>query len=206
MSEPTFPAGWHADPHGRHELRYWDGCAWSDHVANAGQTSIDRSSPANTPVTVDDPTSGSSPRREAAVMMGCGGAVMVATALPWVTSHAGDLSALDVRSFGLFVAALGGVMALYGWSAWKSSRVRATGWAITATVTLALTTIIGAQLIELFGNVTLDLTGAQAGVGLHLTVLAWVVAIWPLVALGQHQHRSKAHRVQPAMNPVVAVA
>jgi Protein of unknown function (DUF2510) len=35
------PAGWHADPHGRHELRYWDGSAWSEHVSNHGATSTD---------------------------------------------------------------------------------------------------------------------------------------------------------------------
>ncbi|MCB9379726.1 MAG: DUF2510 domain-containing protein [Acidimicrobiaceae bacterium] len=30
-------AGWFADPHGRHELRYWDGGAWTDWVADAGE-------------------------------------------------------------------------------------------------------------------------------------------------------------------------
>ncbi|MGB0113626.1 MAG: phospholipid scramblase-related protein [Ilumatobacteraceae bacterium] len=35
------PAGWHPDPHGRHELRYWDGSKWSDHVSNGGVTSKD---------------------------------------------------------------------------------------------------------------------------------------------------------------------
>lgn len=35
------PAGWHADPHGRHELRYWDGSKWSDHVSDAGVTAKD---------------------------------------------------------------------------------------------------------------------------------------------------------------------
>jgi uncharacterized protein YxjI len=39
------PAGWHADPHGRHQLRYWDGAKWSDHVSNDGVTATDPSSP-----------------------------------------------------------------------------------------------------------------------------------------------------------------
>ncbi len=26
------PAGWFDDPHGKHDLRYWDGSAWSEHV------------------------------------------------------------------------------------------------------------------------------------------------------------------------------
>ena len=34
-------AGWQADPFGRHELRYHDGSAWTEHVSDAGATSID---------------------------------------------------------------------------------------------------------------------------------------------------------------------
>ena len=35
------PAAWYADPLGRHEYRYWDGAAWTHHVADSGQTSVD---------------------------------------------------------------------------------------------------------------------------------------------------------------------
>jgi hypothetical protein len=35
------PAGWHPDPRGRHELRYWDGTQWTDHVADDGAMSTD---------------------------------------------------------------------------------------------------------------------------------------------------------------------
>jgi hypothetical protein len=38
---PPPPAGWHPDPTGRHELRYWDGAAWSSHVSDAGVTASD---------------------------------------------------------------------------------------------------------------------------------------------------------------------
>ena len=34
-------ADWYPDPRGGHELRYWDGTAWTDHVADGGQTSVD---------------------------------------------------------------------------------------------------------------------------------------------------------------------
>jgi hypothetical protein len=34
-------ADWYPDPHGGHELRYWDGTAWTDHVADGGRTSVD---------------------------------------------------------------------------------------------------------------------------------------------------------------------
>ncbi len=41
MSQPNDRAGWHPDPTGHHEHRYFDGAAWTDHVADAGRTSQD---------------------------------------------------------------------------------------------------------------------------------------------------------------------
>ena len=38
---PAVPANWYADPSGRFELRYWDGSAWTEHVARAGQQYTD---------------------------------------------------------------------------------------------------------------------------------------------------------------------
>jgi cell division protein FtsB len=37
----TTPAGWHPDPTGRHEHRYWDGTKWTDHVGDAGVSATD---------------------------------------------------------------------------------------------------------------------------------------------------------------------
>lgn len=34
------PAGWFEDPDGRHQYRFWDGTAWTDHVADDGQQSL----------------------------------------------------------------------------------------------------------------------------------------------------------------------
>ena len=34
-------AGWHPDPSGRHELRYWDGAQWREDVSDHGQSSKD---------------------------------------------------------------------------------------------------------------------------------------------------------------------
>jgi hypothetical protein len=41
QSTPSVPAGWYADPSGRYELRYWDGDAWTEHVARGGQQFTD---------------------------------------------------------------------------------------------------------------------------------------------------------------------
>jgi len=40
-STASTPAGWYADPSHRYELRYWDGTAWTEHVARGGQQYTD---------------------------------------------------------------------------------------------------------------------------------------------------------------------
>lgn len=40
-SAAASPAAWHPDPHQRHELRYWDGTRWTEHVSSNGATSTD---------------------------------------------------------------------------------------------------------------------------------------------------------------------
>ena len=35
------PAGWFPDSVGRHEYRYWDGSAWTDHVSDGGEQGLD---------------------------------------------------------------------------------------------------------------------------------------------------------------------
>jgi len=37
------PAGWFADPAGRHDVRYWDGARWTVHVRDQGVASVDPS-------------------------------------------------------------------------------------------------------------------------------------------------------------------
>ena len=38
---PATPADWYPDPFGRHELRYWDGSQWTEHVSSHGKQSTD---------------------------------------------------------------------------------------------------------------------------------------------------------------------
>lgn len=47
MSEHA--ADWYPDPTHRHELRYWDGAAWTDHVSDQGVTGTDPVDQAGTP-------------------------------------------------------------------------------------------------------------------------------------------------------------
>jgi uncharacterized protein (AIM24 family) len=39
-------AAWHPDPTGRHELRYWDGTQWTDHVSDNGVQTVSPLEPA----------------------------------------------------------------------------------------------------------------------------------------------------------------
>jgi hypothetical protein len=38
---PTAGAGWLPDPSSRHELRYWNGARWTEHVNDSGAPSLD---------------------------------------------------------------------------------------------------------------------------------------------------------------------
>lgn len=38
---PAGPPGWHADPSGRHQFRYWDGSDWTEHVLDSGVAAED---------------------------------------------------------------------------------------------------------------------------------------------------------------------
>jgi uncharacterized protein YxjI len=41
MTQSTTPAGWYADPSGRHEKRFFDGQQWTEHIASHGRQGID---------------------------------------------------------------------------------------------------------------------------------------------------------------------
>ncbi|MCL2779985.1 MAG: DUF2510 domain-containing protein [Actinomycetia bacterium] len=50
------PAAWYADPFGRHELRYFDGTQWTEHVSSHGRQSTDPPTGASHVPTVDRAT------------------------------------------------------------------------------------------------------------------------------------------------------
>jgi uncharacterized protein DUF2510 len=41
QSQPQKLAGWHPDPYGRHQSRYFDGYVWTNHVASYGIQSLE---------------------------------------------------------------------------------------------------------------------------------------------------------------------
>lgn len=62
MSDPGTQAGqaagWHSDPSGRHQLRYWDGQSWTDQVSDNGVSSTDAMAAAPSPVRYGYPAPG----------------------------------------------------------------------------------------------------------------------------------------------------
>ena len=56
MSEGApHPADWYPDPSGRHELRYYDGTQWTEHVSSGGRQSVDPLTPGVVPVAGSNP-------------------------------------------------------------------------------------------------------------------------------------------------------
>lgn len=54
------PPGWHNDPFGRFQHRYWDGARWTEHVATHGQPSLDPPVAAGPPTVSAGPVTGPS--------------------------------------------------------------------------------------------------------------------------------------------------
>jgi len=53
---PTTEAGWYPDPFGRHEMRYFDGSQWTEHVSSNGRQSVDPPGGVSNVPTVNRPT------------------------------------------------------------------------------------------------------------------------------------------------------
>lgn len=41
MFQRSVPAGWHPDPSGRHQVRWWDGKQWTQYASDSGPTLFD---------------------------------------------------------------------------------------------------------------------------------------------------------------------
>jgi len=101
---------WLPDPEGRHQLRWWDGTAWTEHVFDQGQQAIAPLSDSTTP-----PPPAASPRRSgratAALVLGIVGILV----FPVVCSTLAIIfGALALRDMGTDTEVRGRSMAWWG--------------------------------------------------------------------------------------------
>jgi Protein of unknown function (DUF2510) len=86
MSMPTSPPGWYPDPNGAHQLRYFDGSAWTEHVSDNGLQSVSPLAPTPTPTTAATvspagmPSATPGPNRRGRAKWVMGGVALVAVA------------------------------------------------------------------------------------------------------------------------------
>jgi hypothetical protein len=86
MTDAT--AGWKSDPTGRHDHRYWDGSAWTEHVSDAGVAATDPYDGAPEPAAPPVPTpSATEPALEAPAAVVDSPAPTEPTSTSWMTKE-----------------------------------------------------------------------------------------------------------------------
>jgi hypothetical protein len=158
-TRPETAAGWYPDPHGRPELRYWDGSAWTEHVSATDH------SPASTPTSGTGIATQPDPTKPRTVALLVGGALMaVGALLPWEQVKAGGITLLSEKGTsagsGVTVMIAGGVIACLAFFALKGAL---TNKAYIATLVLS---IIGFVLLWMnFSSISDDIDTAKQGAG-----------------------------------------
>lgn len=119
----AWPPGWFPDPTGRHDHRWWDGAAWTGHVADAGVASHDALPPS------PGATSPAAARVGAAAAPGNDPVAVASLAI----ALASILLAF-VPGFGLVLPVVAIVLAVIGRSRVRTSRRAGDGMAISGLV------------------------------------------------------------------------
>ena len=104
------PQEWLPDPEGRHQLRWWDGSQWTEHVSDSGQQGIDELAAA-VPPPPPGPVARRSGRATAALVLGIVGILV----FPVVCSTLAIIfGALALRDMGPDPEVRGRSMAWWG--------------------------------------------------------------------------------------------
>lgn len=212
-AEQELPHGaWRPDPLGRHEVRYWSGSTWTEHVADQGVTSLD-------PL-VDGPTgselgtgvnnlpglSSSQRGREEGVSTSGAGIVVVAgsvllglgSALPWAKVSAGIFArtASGTDGDGVITLAIAVVVGLVA-----SLGLRKSGQSRNPAI-LGLVGGIAAGGVSIYDTINVENAVANAesssvyidasvGIGLYLCILASaLIVIGSLTLLNASQGKA----------------
>ncbi len=158
MAEGTsWPPGWFPDPTGRHDHRWWDGAAWTQHVADAGIAGLDplpdRSGPqsqGDLPGRHDGPGAGAAPAPSssdpvAGAALATGLVALLLAVIPW---------------FGLVLPVAAVVLGLVARSRIRTSQRRGDGLAIAGLV-LGTVSLLLALVVTIVATVLLSGSGTE---------------------------------------------
>jgi hypothetical protein len=140
-------------------------------------------------------------RKMSWVMAGCGAAVILGAALPWVSGPGARLSDAAGSGLGVWqgwvVAVAGAGLCLYAYQGLSANidRMRHHGWAIAAVVVAVCLPALISSNIDQFNQTSR--ADVEAGAGIIVAFLAGLVAIWPLIVL-RRDSRTAVRTAGPA--------
>ncbi|HUP75608.1 MAG TPA: DUF2510 domain-containing protein [Acidimicrobiales bacterium] len=158
-------AGWHADPTGEFEQRYFDGAQWTDHVARAVR-----------PPAAQPETAPLNARVWPALVLAGGALAAVAAFMPWAKLSAGLFSASKdgIDGDGQITALVGVGCALLGFFSIARSVPLTRGGGI---LSLVFGLVIGGIGVYDFADVSSEGDLIQPASGLYLTIVAGALVI-----------------------------
>jgi hypothetical protein len=172
-------AGWHTDPTGRHQHRYWDGSAWTEHVSDNGQSAVDPVSAPPVAVTEAGPAHPATPRRTRGIGRIILGVVMI---LLYISGFFGNPP--SVISYAIGSAVLFGIpgvlLILWGWF-WAKPRASTAGAVRTSGASIG-----GAQPVAPAVDVRFDESGRVLGVSVN------PAGQWATRSQGQYTYLSRS--------------
>lgn len=160
----AWPPGWFPDPTGRHDHRWWDGAAWTAHVADAGIASTDP---------LPEPGPGPAPGRPAPPRPAQGPSDGMSVAALAVAI--GSLVLAFVPGFGLVLPVAAIVLAVLGRSRIRRSGGSGDGIAIAGLVT-GIVGLVLALVVTAFTALLL-LTFQDSGGDLALAVTQYITCL-----------------------------
>jgi len=191
-NESISGGGWHPDPHGRHQLRFWDGRAWTAHVSNAGVPGTDPLTPGAPPATAAAHPVSPALKNRLYLLFGAAGLVILGCLLPWASQNNGlttDTISGVSRGGGVVCALLAAVILVIGVMFLNGSLGRRTQLATLVLGTLGLVVAIAnaANISDVMqqerdeygslgGTFGVDI-GTKMGIGLVLVLVAWIAVL-----------------------------
>lgn len=150
--------GWFPDPTGRHDHRWWDGAAWTAHVADAGVASLDGLSTEPPSSGVDGPAARTSaPARSTPATTPQSSDPVAVAAL---TVAIGSIVFALVPGFGLVLPVAAIVLAVIARSRLRTSGRSGDGLAITGLV-VGIGALLLAIIVSVFAAVLLSGSGGE---------------------------------------------